>query len=1095
MHITNFKVFNFKSYKHFILRENLSPGVNIFIGYNGSGKTTLLQAINCIFSLKQTNFRHPDVFISKTQFFNSQKFLSMIEISFDNSDRFFPVANNQIIIRRIFGSNIDKFFLGNCYILPNHFLDFLSLKKVYLDNLVFKIEQGMHLEFKNVSPKKRLKIFIYSIGLSCFELFEKKSIEYLLKINLCKKKLLNLIEKIKKKEKYLSRKLKLYKKNSNIINAFLVLKIMYTQMQLKIFEKKKTQIKNNYFQQSKIIKIINIRLCFIKEENFYIKYKSNLKNYNKKNNYLLHSLIYLCYKNDFILFKSLIISYFAYDIPKMESRYNLLRLSNKYYDKVKRVGVNKFKIYNSILNENKNNINYENVFFFNQHSLYIRKYKILHSFQKKNANNRLLKPDTSFFIEKIIEQIKISKLKFLRFENKIFSFLHEISIEKEKIRINLFNYENDLEFKLGIKTLKGIKKLMGMYKTTDNFKFKIYGLVIDLILVHRYFYRPVESLLSKYYTHIVVKDKNTVLNMISICKEKLKTKIDFITLLGKSNFNVITKKKYELFINLFPILLTVFYRPNFNILFKRLLDNIYFVDSQQSKDLFCKYNYKIVNLDGNIFYPDGYIIINTSYQTKTTLELVNLLKKGRFFFSWLQKYNQKILKLVELLFFLKEKIHFLNNFLNKLFKLISLKNVYNNFNLEIVNKLEFFLSKIIIKENVYVNNFRNKKIYRFFSKKLVKQNEIQLLLIQNKISFWNLYIFYLFKQFYLNSKMTFYLESFYYKASQTLNKKFFHSRFNQKKKNQVCCKNFTKFSKQFCFYYSIFFFFRYFFKKRILSNFYLKSLILICFFNKKKNNNSKLGVLNFIIKGNKHEVKKKLLILFYKFSKKKCKIKIKQKSKNSYCLLKLFSKVITKFNQLETDLILVNQTFDILVRKKKEKIKTFLIIVSKNFSKIFSKNLSNGKAAIIIKYKMKYLTNINKLYQQINIIGITILAKFTSANSIYFLEQMSSGQGSVVSFFFFISLRVVNFVLIYILDEFDANLDSDNTILFSYIIKEISTFGIQFLISTFNQNFILNGDKWFGILSTNKGSYVQNVNRNVAVKFNKTNKDLEKSTY
>lgn len=200
MHITTFKIFNFRSYRHYILREKLSPGVNVFIGYNGSGKTTLFQAIEYIFNLKKKNFKYFDTFNNKNKYFDNQKFLSMVEISFDNSDRFFPIPNNEINIRRIFGSNIDKFLLGNCYVLPNHFFDFLNLRKVYLDNLVFKIEQGMQLEFKNVSPKKRLQIFTNSIGLSCFKLFEKKSIEYLLKINLFKKKLLNLIEKVKKKK-------------------------------------------------------------------------------------------------------------------------------------------------------------------------------------------------------------------------------------------------------------------------------------------------------------------------------------------------------------------------------------------------------------------------------------------------------------------------------------------------------------------------------------------------------------------------------------------------------------------------------------------------------------------------------------------------------------------------------------------------------------------------------------------------------------------------------------------------------------------------------------------------------------------------------
>jgi recombinational DNA repair ATPase RecF len=62
MHIISFKIFNFKSYKHCIIREELSPGINIFVGYNGSGKTTLLQAIDCILCLNTKISRSDQTF-------------------------------------------------------------------------------------------------------------------------------------------------------------------------------------------------------------------------------------------------------------------------------------------------------------------------------------------------------------------------------------------------------------------------------------------------------------------------------------------------------------------------------------------------------------------------------------------------------------------------------------------------------------------------------------------------------------------------------------------------------------------------------------------------------------------------------------------------------------------------------------------------------------------------------------------------------------------------------------------------------------------------------------------------------------------------
>jgi predicted ATPase len=1090
MHITSFKIFNFRSYRHYILREKLSPGVNIFIGYNGSGKTTLFQAIDYIFNFKKKNFKYFDTLNNKNKYFDNQKFFSMVEISFDNSDRFFPVPSNEINIRRIFGSNIDKFLLCNCNVLPNHFFDFLNLKKVYLDNLVFKIKQGMHLEFKNASPKKRLQIFTYSIGLSCFKLFEKKSIEYLLKINLFKKKLLNLIEKVKKKEKYFSNKLKKYKRNENFTNEILILIFIYIQTRLKIFEKKKNKATNNHIQSFNTFQIIYTRFFFFKEEDFYIKYKSNFKKFKKfkkKNDYFLYMSKCLKSKNRFILFNNLIINYFAYVILKLESVNNLFEKLNKHFDNIKNRAINTFKIYNLTIKKNNDNENYKAIFLFNQYLLYRKIYKILHSFRIRNFDYATIGSISYFFIEEIIDKLKFSKLKVLKFENKIFSFFQEISTEKEKVRMNLFKFENELEYKLGTKNLKGVKKLLEIYKTTEYLKFKIYGLVIDLILVHKHFYIPVENLLNKYFTHIVVKDRNTILKIIKIYKEKIKIKIDFITLLGRSNFN--NSKKKQLFKNIFPILLTIYYRPIFNTLFKRLLFNIYFINNQTSKNLFYKYGFQIINLDGDIFYPDGYITLGLLNRTKTTLELVNSIKRNRFFFIWLKKFNEKILKLMKFLSFLKNKIEFVYKFLEKFLKLISLKNTFDILHIQKLTKYEFFFWKTIKKENIYVSKFQNKKSYKFFAKKFCI-NIFDSDKIIKKNNFWNLYNIFFLKKLRLNEQMNLFSINIYYKILKNVNKKFFHLSNNYQQKIYLSKKKFIILSKKTYFYFSVFFFFRLFFKKIIFTGFYLKNLVSICFFYKKNINFSKTDILNFTIKIKKSEIRKKLLRIYYKISIKKINLKQNQKLNNFFFLRKIFTKSIIKFNQFETDLSLVNQTFDILIRKKKEKIKNFLIRVSKNFSFTFNKYVLNGKAAIIVKYNIKYLTNLNKLYQNINIVGISILAKFTNINSICFLEQMSSGQGSIISFFFYISMRIINFVLIYIIDEFDANLDFDNSIIFSYIIKEISTFGIQFLLSTFSAKSILNGDKWFGISVTTKGSYIQNVSKTTALKFNKIRKKM-----
>jgi chromosome segregation ATPase len=631
MHIISFKIFNFKSYKHCIIREELSPGINIFVGYNGSGKTTLLQAIDCILCLNTKNTRQDQIFNVLKKSNDYKKPVSMIEILFDNSDRFFPISNDYITIRRIFDSNVDKFLLCNLYISPHQFFDFLNIKKIYFDNLAFKIQQGMHLEFKKASVKKRLQIFIRSIGLNSFDLFEKKSIEYLLKINFYKKKLIGFIERIKKKEKYFSSKLKLYKKNEYLTNQFLLLYDIYYNNQNKIFEKKKSKANYTYIEQIKIIQIIYIRLFFIIEEKKFNKFNKKKKSltFNKKSLYIEDFLTHLT------------IDVFTSLIKTVKYLCTMIKISNKHFNHIK----NNYAVKNIIKN-NQIDLNYKNIFAQDQNSIYLKIYKIFHIFQVNRLSNYLEQPKLLFFTENILTIINCSRLKLLKLENKVYFFQREILTEIEIVKTNLFKYENHLENKLGIKVLRGIRNLLKIIKDTSILKSKIFGLVIDLILVHKHFYKAIESVLSKYFTFIVVKNKKIIFEIIKTYKEKIKTRIDFITPIHqfKVNSSLLEDKLNS---NVFPIIKTVFFRNDFEMLFKKLLNNIYFIQNSIQKQVVFQKNTLVVNLDGYIFDHGGHITIGLGNQKISALEIVNLLKKNRFFFFGLVV-QQKELKMYNL---------------------------------------------------------------------------------------------------------------------------------------------------------------------------------------------------------------------------------------------------------------------------------------------------------------------------------------------------------------------------------------------------------------------------------------------------------------
>ena len=45
MYLESIKLFNFRLFRHEILTDRFSPGLNIFVGHNGSGKSSFFNSI------------------------------------------------------------------------------------------------------------------------------------------------------------------------------------------------------------------------------------------------------------------------------------------------------------------------------------------------------------------------------------------------------------------------------------------------------------------------------------------------------------------------------------------------------------------------------------------------------------------------------------------------------------------------------------------------------------------------------------------------------------------------------------------------------------------------------------------------------------------------------------------------------------------------------------------------------------------------------------------------------------------------------------------------------------------------------------------
>ncbi|AEA38976.1 structural maintenance of chromosomes 3 (nucleomorph) [Cryptomonas paramecium] len=1031
MHIIEVKLFNFKSYRHYIFKKHLSPGINVFTGYNGSGKTSLLEAIGVIFINQK--FREKKNTLFKSRFLFCKEESCMIEISFDNSDRIFPILTDKITIKRLFNFSTDKIFFGQCFFSPYQFFEFLNLKKIYLDDLVFEIEQNIITKFKQADRKNRLSIFFNKTGLYLFNIIQEKNIKYLSKLNLYKKKILNFVKKIKKDKLNCLKKLNIYKKYKNYLDGLKILKYTKTHANYQILKKKIVNTAYRYENSRKIIGIIYKRMLFLIEKKNYTNLKKLSSSYTTffSSKYIFSHCIFI-------------------------KKYNLLFEFESVFYTLNYVCISFLYNYLSILLQKKNIVIKHKLFYQHEKEAFLLRILLI-----KNIN--IFKK--IIIKHKYIEKMINLKINFFLTKSRFFCLKNEIFIEKETILANIFNLETYLEDGFNLKSLKNIRKLLFNAK---NKNFKLYGLLIDLFNVHKYFYISIENILKKFLTSIVVKNKKDVVAIVKNIKYKINDSIDFIFL--EKNFK--KKKNYEKPISNKKISISklIFCQYKFISLFEILLKNMFLIrKTKYINSYFMQIKSLVgVDLNGNIFYSNGSIITSQSYR-KPSLEITNLLKKNRFFLAWIGKMEKKIKYVLFFIDIYKFKVNFLIIFLDKIFVSIFPKNKTNT-KQKSLNRLNIFFLEKFQKKYLSVINLQITYTRVFFLKYTNKQ---LLFMLQIKVflNFLGLCLNFLsVKIFFFNLCYNQFIKNSFEKISKLFKK---NSVF--KKKNILSCSFSKTLIREKHNSYTLNFIY-----KKVLKYFFFKCSANLELFTKKKNVyiiRNELLSCHFRLENNISSDH-----IFFKIVKKNLYNKLMKKYKNYLFLKKIFSGLIAKFNQIESDLFTINQTFDIFKKKKQEMIQCHFFKISKNFRKTF-KNFYNKSSVIVLEYKKIRLQHLQTKCEYKIAIGITIAAKFNDSNLFIFLEHMSKGQSAIVVFFFFLSIKSINLTFIYIFDEIETNLDFYNILILCYIIKQISTFGIQVLVSTFSQQFIINGDKWFYVENKHNGSNIRIIRKNSAVNY------------
>ncbi|PRT53435.1 Chromosome segregation protein sudA [Wickerhamiella sorbophila] len=179
MRIKALRLERFTSYKDHTNIDNLSPGVNVIVGRNGAGKSNLFAAIS--FVLGETLNEAPDDG-RRSVVFNDRHSSTMqawVEITFDNSDRTFPLSGNEIVVRRTSSPRNDSYHLNGKPISLKELKTFLESGGFSGANQFYIVPQGRVSALATASDEERLSVVLSISGATLYNKRRAQSLELL----------------------------------------------------------------------------------------------------------------------------------------------------------------------------------------------------------------------------------------------------------------------------------------------------------------------------------------------------------------------------------------------------------------------------------------------------------------------------------------------------------------------------------------------------------------------------------------------------------------------------------------------------------------------------------------------------------------------------------------------------------------------------------------------------------------------------------------------------------------------------------------------------------------------------------------------------
>ena len=687
-----------------------------------------------------------------------------------------------------------------------------------------------------------------------------------------------------------------------------------------------------------------------------------------------------------------------------------------------------------------------------QQKIYFHEYLPSYSFQKSFT----LRPNFKYNISK---KVFILKQKTLR-------FLDQFSYEIDFVEKILLNRENNLCKLFGATISRSIKLISTILKNKNIFSDKINGILLDLIVIYRYFEKPVEAFLWKSFSSLIVKD-NGVMSLLQQELQRFRNfELNFILNSEIEELKTLNFKNSKI-VNFDSI---IFSNSKVSPLVKNIVGQTFLcTDSNLASKISKQFSITTVTLNGQIFYSNGMISTNSINSNFSIVQESLTLKKERNVFNWLLNWNKKILHLnnnLKVIYKKQQKLELVFSEVNRFFFSQKKKDLLVNRNCQVslfkpvfeinflilLKKLDFFYEKFSKSKKKEKKNFYKKPNSQI--KKIIKQ------ILLGKFSL-NTFQF-LFKKFIRSSnrdigKRNQFIENF------SVNNILYFDYETRKINN----KDFLK--KFFFQVYKLFVFFQF---QSYNQYFFLEK----CFFFEKESNKKK-KIPKIIIKTKKNDLTNlKNKFIYLGKTKKKIQKFLNQKNMCIKTETNFFIFNLIFFHEnLENNLRILYQTFNILIEQKKLELNKTSKLFSREFQKNLTEILPKAKSCTIWKEKRVQKNFRGEIFRKNTFLGLKILVKFETNDPFLNLENMSKGQICLSLLIFCLTLAFIFKKTTLFLDEIDVYMDVSYEKLSSKLIKKFSSKGIQFLIITHKKNMAISGDKWYGISISKFGSLVENV--------------------